>query len=229
MNTASYATTAEAASAASIRLHALLSDPSQPVLLFLSGGSNFGVLMADHLPEDCAHITVTMLDDRVDHNPTVNNFVQLQQLDWYIRLLAYGAKSISTAVTADASIDLATAQQMATNINARIQAWRKSHPDANSLPQWELEQMATRPVLCPTLTHLRTLPICSMQRPCMLDIMPSIVTPTHYALLQRSLYCANLMKLWYLALDHRNTPLYSRYLLKLTSPGMSNRPQFLMG
>lgn len=66
-------------------LNKLLAEhlPNQPVLLLLSGGSCFNML--DYVGEKFLNqnLTITMLDERFSEDNEINNFLQLQKLDFY--------------------------------------------------------------------------------------------------------------------------------------------------
>ena len=78
----------EAAAAAGETLNSLLiSNKDTPVLLMLSGGSSFSVLEYAGDEGLTENLTISMLDKRFNQDPDVNNFLQLQKLEFYERAL----------------------------------------------------------------------------------------------------------------------------------------------
>lgn len=69
-----------------------------PILLLLSGGSAFDLL--DHISPEVlgAHITIGMLDERFDTEPSINNFAQLQTLRFYETAKQAGCSFIDSQV-----------------------------------------------------------------------------------------------------------------------------------
>jgi 6-phosphogluconolactonase/glucosamine-6-phosphate isomerase/deaminase len=77
---------------------ALRASLKKPSLLMLSGGSAFSLLT--FVPEAVLspRLTVTVLDERFSLEPTINNFTQLEQTEFFARCQTQGVQFISTKV-----------------------------------------------------------------------------------------------------------------------------------
>ncbi len=74
----------------------LTENKSRPVLLMLSGGSAFSIL--DYVGSMALgeNLTVSVLDERFSADPAVNNFAQMQKLDFYQLALEAGTNFFGT-------------------------------------------------------------------------------------------------------------------------------------
>src|SRR4051812_45524273 len=79
-----YQNKAEAIAAAGEELNRLLASyKTVPVLLLLSGGS--ALFMLDYVSKNNTgeFLTISMLDERFSEDKEVNNFLQMQKMDFY--------------------------------------------------------------------------------------------------------------------------------------------------
>lgn len=87
-------------------LGALLEEnKDKPILLMLSGGSAFTILGFVPVTVLGPHITITVLDERYSTNTQVNNFAQLEQMNFYKTCTEQGANYISTKVLEGESME----------------------------------------------------------------------------------------------------------------------------
>lgn len=70
-----------------------------PVLLLLSGGSAFAILEYVDLEVLSEDITLSMLDERYSSDPSVNNFMQLSQTDFFASAKEQGVQMIDTRIS----------------------------------------------------------------------------------------------------------------------------------
>jgi len=64
-----------------------------------------------------------VLDERFSPDASINNFLQLQQTEFYARCVAAGVKTISTIVGVDDSL-----QSCAGEMDASLRAWKQENP-----------------------------------------------------------------------------------------------------
>jgi 6-phosphogluconolactonase/glucosamine-6-phosphate isomerase/deaminase len=76
-----------------------------PVLLLVSGGSSLAVLEQIAPAVLTSKLTISVVDERFDHDPLVNNFAQLSKLAFFAEAVSAGASSISTTVAEGESLD----------------------------------------------------------------------------------------------------------------------------
>jgi 6-phosphogluconolactonase/glucosamine-6-phosphate isomerase/deaminase len=94
-----------------------------PVLLLVSGGSALAVLEQIAPVVLTPKLTISVVDERFDHDPLVNNFAQLSKLAFFAKAATAGASSISTAVTEGESLDSVT-----TRYETALSNWRAENP-----------------------------------------------------------------------------------------------------
>ncbi len=106
-------------------LNALLKNhQKQPVLLLLSGGSAFGLLEYVGAAALGENLTISMLDERFSNDSAVNNFLQLQKLQFYVDAQEAGASFFGTAPRPGES-----SGQLARRWENNLQSWRRDNPD----------------------------------------------------------------------------------------------------
>lgn len=93
-------------------------DKKSPILLALSGGSCLDLLpyVAQENLGDL--VTVMVLDERYSADPTINNFVQIEQRGFMATARKKGVKEINTMVK-----EGETREQLSKRFNAEIQQW----------------------------------------------------------------------------------------------------------
>ncbi len=97
MNINHFNTEAEATATAGEALNELLiNNKNTPVLLMLSGGSAFSMLKYADDEGLSENLTISMLDERFSGEPKINNFSQLQKLNFYERALKKHVNFINT-------------------------------------------------------------------------------------------------------------------------------------
>lgn len=94
-------------------------EEKEQVLLLLSGGSAFEIIKG--IKSDCmgSHLTVGMLDERLESNPKINNFLQFKETDFY-RL----AKESGTHFIESIPLDEETVESFAKRIEYAWKNWR---------------------------------------------------------------------------------------------------------
>jgi 6-phosphogluconolactonase/glucosamine-6-phosphate isomerase/deaminase len=97
---------------------------SEPVLLMVSGGSAFSIL--EHVEQDVLgpHVTVCLLDERFSDAPDVNNFLQLQQTDFYKQCVGAGVHVIATDGAAGTTIE-----GLVTHMDTALHQWKRTNPE----------------------------------------------------------------------------------------------------
>lgn len=94
------------------------------MLLLVSGGSAFSIL--EHVEQHVLGLNVTMcvLDERFSDAPDVNNFLQLQQTDFYKRCVGAGVHVIATDCAAGASME-----GVVTHMDTALHEWKRTNPE----------------------------------------------------------------------------------------------------
>lgn len=105
-------------------LNSIFSVNQNIPLLFLSSGGSSLNLLNNYNFSLAPNITVTMLDERGEIEPTINNFSQFMQTEFYKQALASGVKFVNTQMRPnDTPISLAE------RYNEAIIEWLASNPD----------------------------------------------------------------------------------------------------
>lgn len=94
-----------------------------PVLLLVSGGSAFSLL--ENIPVSVldARITFGVLDERYDTDPSVNNFAQLSETEFFKQAVLSGASYIDTKVASGESL-----QNLGLRFNQTLNKWKDNNP-----------------------------------------------------------------------------------------------------
>ena len=109
--------------AASLALVDLLSPrKGKPTLLLLSGGSAFALL--DAIPGELlsSNLTLGVLDERFSRDDTVNNFAQLEKLEFYKRAEQAGCHFIDTYPHEGES-----QEELRSHFEVALRAWRAEY------------------------------------------------------------------------------------------------------
>ena len=109
-------------SASNCLLNLLESNPEHSLLL-CSGGSAFQMLPGILPSELAKRLTFSVLDERLSNDPEINNFLQLQNTDFFKSATASGATFISTVPE---SFD--TTETFAEKMTELITAWTLEFP-----------------------------------------------------------------------------------------------------
>ncbi len=119
-------TSPEAAAAeAGEYLNAFLTEhKSQPVLLLLSGGSALNLLNYVGAGAVGENLTISVLDERFSQDPAINNFAQIQRIQFYSDALAAGCGFFGTLPRNNES-----AEDLAARWQENILAWTKENPE----------------------------------------------------------------------------------------------------
>jgi len=115
---------ASAAAEAGEQLNQLLiQNKTKPVLLMVSGGSALSIL--DYLGQNAlgANLTISMLDERFTEDPKINNFHQLQKMDFYQTALQAECSFFSTLPRPEDTINSLT-----TRWQTNLKNWRSENP-----------------------------------------------------------------------------------------------------
>jgi 6-phosphogluconolactonase/glucosamine-6-phosphate isomerase/deaminase len=116
---------AEAAASAGEALNnLLLENIKSPILLLVSAGSAFEILEYVGEKVMSENLTVCMLDDRFSENPEVNNFLQLQKLDFYTLALSKDVNFFGTLPRPNEKIT-----ELAERFEGNLKNWRKENPN----------------------------------------------------------------------------------------------------
>jgi len=108
---------------ASASLNALLSTyKTFPILFLTSGGSAFKLLSGISQTQLGSNLTVSVLDERIDTNPTVNNFAQLCETKFYEQAIQFKTNFISTEVGKDESVESFTIK-----FDTALKNWKKQN------------------------------------------------------------------------------------------------------
>jgi 6-phosphogluconolactonase/glucosamine-6-phosphate isomerase/deaminase len=106
-------------------LNRLLEDCNmEPVLLMVSAGSAFALLDGVNMENVSENLTVSVLDERFSTDSKINNFLQLQQTQFYKQALDAGTNFIGTLPRPGE-----TKEQMASRWEKTLRAWRDENPD----------------------------------------------------------------------------------------------------
>jgi 6-phosphogluconolactonase/glucosamine-6-phosphate isomerase/deaminase len=90
----------------------------------VSGGSAFSILENVEQHVLGPNVTMCVLDERFSDAPDVNNFLQLQQTDFYKRCVGAGVQMIPTDVTTGITIQDAVA-----NMDTALHEWKRTNPE----------------------------------------------------------------------------------------------------
>jgi 6-phosphogluconolactonase/glucosamine-6-phosphate isomerase/deaminase len=93
------------------------------VLLLLSGGSALTLLQHIDPATSFNKLTITVLDERFNTDPHVNNFSQIMKTSFYQSTIKNGAKNIDTRVTAGETIG-----SSARRFENELRSWKTRHP-----------------------------------------------------------------------------------------------------
>lgn len=105
-------------------LKALLHDNrDQQILLLCSGGSCFELLSEILKDTIGSHITLGALDERYSAEETINNFAQLQKLEFYTTAIDAGVRTIDTRPK-----DKETIEHLAQRFERVLRLWRTNNP-----------------------------------------------------------------------------------------------------
>lgn len=119
-----FETKEEAAAAAGEALNKLLADAKgTPVLLLLSGGSALSILGYISPSTLGENLTVTMLDERFSQDPEINNFLQLQKLDFYAQAQEANVNFIGTLPRPNENMD-----DMRARLEIAVKKWQDDNP-----------------------------------------------------------------------------------------------------
>lgn len=94
---------------------------NQPILFLVSGGSALTLLNDINKQNLDTHITISVLDERFDKNPEINNFAQLASTNFYKNAIARGCKFIDTTVKNE------SIEQIAQRFENSIRQWTQEH------------------------------------------------------------------------------------------------------
>ncbi len=103
---------------------ALLSARGGAVLLLLSGGSAFEMLSGVSEEVCGEHLTIGVLDERFDTDLSINNFLQLQKTNFYIRAKNAGARFIDSVPKENESLE-----SFSEKIEKEWKQWRRENKD----------------------------------------------------------------------------------------------------
>lgn len=95
-----------------------------PILLLLSGGSAFSLLENISISLLDSRITLGMLDERYDTDPTVNNFARLTQTSFFKQAVASGCFIIDTKVASGETL-----QNLGVRLNHTLNQWKDNNPN----------------------------------------------------------------------------------------------------
>lgn len=95
-----------------------------PILFLLSGGSSRVLLESLRSELIDARITVGVIDERFYSDPTVNNYAQFIQTDFYKMAVTRGVTTLETTPRKNETIE-----QMAKRYESYLKNWRISHAD----------------------------------------------------------------------------------------------------
>ena len=114
-----FTTKEEASAGAGEVLNKLLEDNKDiPVLLLLASGSALSILDFVNGKAMGENLTITMLDERFSKDPTANNFLQLQKLDFFNLALSNNANFIGTLPRPTENMD-----DMRTRLELGLKNW----------------------------------------------------------------------------------------------------------
>lgn len=94
------------------------------VLLLLSGGSAFAVLDGFDGQRLSSRVTISMLDERYEYDPAVQNFAQLEMTDFFITASKAQCQWIDSRPENDES-----ATALATRLDRDLHHWRQQYPE----------------------------------------------------------------------------------------------------
>lgn len=94
-----------------------------PVLFLVSGGSPMEILK--HLTADAfdSRVTMSVSDERLSVDPTVNNFAQTMHTDWYKAIVKKEIRTIDTRPSDGESL-----VELADRFNRALKHWKQSNP-----------------------------------------------------------------------------------------------------
>ncbi len=115
----------EASASAGEALNKLLNENKPtPTLLLLSAGSAFAILDYINASSLSENLTITMLDERFSEDPLVNNFLQLQKLDFYTQAVSQDVNFIGTLPRKNES-----PEDLAHRLNEAISQWLNNNKE----------------------------------------------------------------------------------------------------
>lgn len=92
------------------------------ILLMLSGGSAFELLEFFDSSLLGKHITISVLDERLSADPTINNFAQLKQTSFYNTAVEQGCSFIDTEMQPNDNLE-----SLRNRFQKAILSWRKKY------------------------------------------------------------------------------------------------------
>ncbi len=114
-----------AAAEAGEHLNLLLTEHKKtPVLLLVSGGSALAILNYVGSTALGENLSVCVLDERFSQDPAVNNFAQMQKLDFYQLALDAGASFFGTLPRNGESM-----KELAKRWETNLENWKTENPD----------------------------------------------------------------------------------------------------
>jgi 6-phosphogluconolactonase/glucosamine-6-phosphate isomerase/deaminase len=102
-----------------------------PILFMVSGGSAFELL--NFIDENVLHnlssrLTVGVLDERYSTDPSINNFSQLMQTEFYKKTFKTGANFIDTRVQKKMFFINESIGQMEERLDRELKEWKQNNP-----------------------------------------------------------------------------------------------------
>jgi len=94
------------------------------ILFFVSGGSVLGVLNGIDFGVRAEKVTVCLLDERFSNEPSVNNFLQLQQTDFYKKSIKKGVHFIESIPQKTESLE-----DFSKRFEREVTSWLDNHAE----------------------------------------------------------------------------------------------------
>jgi 6-phosphogluconolactonase/glucosamine-6-phosphate isomerase/deaminase len=102
----------------------LAENKNSPLLLMLSGGSAFSVLLHVNTENLGENVTISALDERFSQEKTVNNFLQFQKTEFYTKAQELECNFIGTLPRINEGLE-----DFAKRWEARLKLWREENPN----------------------------------------------------------------------------------------------------
>jgi len=124
MHIFSYSSLDEAKKATQSALETYIYNSNKPILFLSSGGSALSLLDRYVIDMKAHQLTISVLDERFSDDPTINNFLQLQNTTFYKELMGRGGMAISTVPISSEQPEL-----LVDRFEKALREWRMQHPD----------------------------------------------------------------------------------------------------
>ncbi|MEI7511280.1 MAG: 6-phosphogluconolactonase [Candidatus Peregrinibacteria bacterium] len=111
-------------SAAETITHFLGEFSTVPILLLASGGSALEIFTKTQFPQNPKNITLSVLDERYNSDPTINNFAQLSALEFFTPFVQSGGKIIDTRPK-----EGETLEDLASRFDTALKNWKTENPN----------------------------------------------------------------------------------------------------